>query len=279
MLARGDAELDLVVAGTLDVAGDRDDLRAGRLLGAERLEPVGALLDDQRDVAERLDVVDQRRALVEALVRGERRLEARVAALALERVEQRRLLAADVGALPAVDPELEREIRARGCARPRSPSAFASSSAFSRICACSSYSPRMKMKARFAPAARAAMMMPSIRRCGFFCISRRSLNVPGSDSSALQQRYLSIPPFGMKLAFFPMAKPAPPRPRRPDSSSSWTSASCIHVDQALLQARVAAEPLVDLDRREAGLVDVLEQDARLLSHRPAPFRAAAARRA
>ena len=89
-VARRDAELDLVVAGPLHVARDRDELRAGRLLGADRLEPVGALLDDQRHVAERLDVVDQRRPLVEALVGGERRLQPRVAALALERVEQRR---------------------------------------------------------------------------------------------------------------------------------------------------------------------------------------------
>ncbi len=34
-LARGDAQLDLVVAGALDVAGDRHELGAGRGLGAE----------------------------------------------------------------------------------------------------------------------------------------------------------------------------------------------------------------------------------------------------
>ena len=278
-VAAGDAQLDLVVAGPLDVARDRDDLRAGGLLGAERLEPVGALLDDQRDVAERLDVVDQRRPLVEALVRGERGLQARVAALALERVEQRRLLAADVGALAAVHPQLEREVRAEDAladvallpSPPRPPSRGSS--------ACSSYSPRMKMNARFAPAARAAMMIPSIRRCGFFCISRRSLNVPGSDSSALQQRNLSIEPLGMKLAFLPIAKPAPPRPRRPELLELVDQLPLVHLDQALAQARVAAEPLVDVDPGEARLVDVLEQDARLFSHRRGPFRAAAARRA
>ena len=58
-------------------------------------------------IGERLDVVDQRRPAVEALDRRERRLQARVAALALERVEQRRLLAADVGAGAAVDDQLE----------------------------------------------------------------------------------------------------------------------------------------------------------------------------
>ena len=101
-----DAELDLVVAGPLHVAGDRGDLGARRLLGAEALEPVGARGDDVRGVGERLDVVDQRRPVVETLHGRERRLEARVAALALQRVEQRRLLAADVGAGAAVDDEL-----------------------------------------------------------------------------------------------------------------------------------------------------------------------------
>jgi hypothetical protein len=67
--------------------------------------------------------------------------------------------------------------------------------------------------------------MPSISRCGIFCMSSRSLKVPGSDSSALQTKYLSMAPLGMKEAFMPMEKPAPPRPRRPDALSSSTSAS------------------------------------------------------
>ncbi len=106
-LAGRDPQLDLVVAGAAHAAGDRDDLGPRRLLGAEALEPVGALGDDPRHVGEGLDVVDQRRPAVEALHRRERRLQARVAALALERVEQRRLLAADVGAGAAVDDQLE----------------------------------------------------------------------------------------------------------------------------------------------------------------------------
>jgi hypothetical protein len=77
------------------------------------------------------------------------------------------------------------------------------------------------------------MTIPSISRCGFFCISSRSLKVPGSDSSALQTTYLSMSPLGMKDAFLPIAKPAPPRPRMPDfwssariSSGSSFSARC-----------------------------------------------------
>jgi hypothetical protein len=62
--------------------------------------------------------------------------------------------------------------------------------------------------------------MPSISMCGDFCISSRSLKVPGSDSSALHTRYFSIEPCGRNEAFLPIWKPAPPRPRRPDASSS-----------------------------------------------------------
>ncbi len=99
--------------------------------------------------------------------------------------------------------------------------------------ACAEYSPRMKMKPLFAPAAIEPMMQPSISMCGLRCISRRSLNVPGSDSSALQQRYLSIEPLGMKDAFLPIEKPAPPRPRRPDSSSSCSTSSVLISSSAL----------------------------------------------
>ena len=67
--------------------------------------------------------------------------------------------------------------------------------------------------------------MPSISRCGIFCMSSRSLKVPGSDSSALQTKYLSMAPLGMKEAFMPIEKPAPPRPRSPEALSSSTSAS------------------------------------------------------
>ncbi len=66
--------------------------------------------------------------------------------------------------------------------------------------------------------------MPSMSWCGFFCISSRSLKVPGSDSSALQTRYLSIVPFGRNEAFLPISKPAPPRPRRREARS-WSSTS------------------------------------------------------
>ena len=70
--------------------------------------PAPPMSNDRRDGCERLDVVDQRRALVEALVGGERGLQARVAALAFQRVEQPGLLAADVGAGAAVHDQRER---------------------------------------------------------------------------------------------------------------------------------------------------------------------------
>ena len=60
------------------------------------------------------------------------------------------------------------------------------------------------MKDWSAPAANEAITRPSISRCGVFCSSSRSLKVPGSDSSALQTRYLSIEPFGRNETFFPI---------------------------------------------------------------------------
>ena len=115
------------------------------------------------------------------------------------------------------------------------------------------------MNAREAPITYAAMIMPSMSMCGHFCMSSRSLNVPGSDSSALQTRYLSIAPFGRNEAFLPIAKPAPPRPRMPERVELAEDGLALHGER-LAQRAVAAPPLVDLEGVEVRLVDVLEEE-------------------
>ena len=104
-LAQRRAERELVVPGPLDVPGDRVDDGAGRGLGAELRVPGAALLDDDRDGGQGLDVVDQRRRRVQPGDRRERRPRPRLAAVALERLEERGLLAADVRAGAAMEDE------------------------------------------------------------------------------------------------------------------------------------------------------------------------------
>src|SRR5688572_16260752 len=87
----------------LDVAADAIELRPAVFLGSEAREPLGSVEDDERHIAQRLDVVDGGRALVEARDRRERRLQPRLGALALERLDERRLLPRLVGARAAVD--------------------------------------------------------------------------------------------------------------------------------------------------------------------------------
>src|ERR1700751_6049712 len=76
----------------------------------------------------------------------------------------------------------------------------------------------------------AAIRQPSISRCGARAITSRSLNAPGSDSSALTTRYFG---FGLLRstsdALRPIGKPAPPRPRRfaPCSSAIRSSGGSI----------------------------------------------------
>src|SRR5207302_644850 len=92
------AHRDLVGAGPDDVAADADELQAGRPRLALGLEPLGAAQQDGGGHHERLDVVDDRRLVPEAVGAGEGRLVARLGPLALDRLQQRRLLAADVTA-------------------------------------------------------------------------------------------------------------------------------------------------------------------------------------
>ena len=128
----------------------------------------------------------------------------------------------------------------------------------------------MKTKHLLAPAASAAIAIPSISWCGFFCISSRSLNAPGSDSSALQHRYLSISPRGRKEAFFPIEKPAPPRRRRPGLLEHAEHLLGLHVPVGVLERAVAAEPPVGVDVGQPGLVDVAEQHPRLVGSHQMP---------
>ena len=59
------------------------------------------------------------------------------------------------------------------------------------------------------------------------------MNVPGSDSSALQTKCLGFPDFlSIKLNFIPAGKPAPPRPRRPDFFTSSVTSSGVSVCNA-----------------------------------------------
>src|ERR671933_622429 len=99
------------------------------------------------------------------------------------------------------------------------------------------------------------MMMPSISWCGFFCTSSRSLKAPGSDSSALHTRYLSMEPLGMNEAFLPIWKPAPAAAAQPRGVDLADHLVAAH-PPGLLERLVAAAAPVDHQRVQAGLVDV-----------------------
>ena len=103
------AEGHLDEAGVLDLAHEREDLGAGALGAAGLAEPGRAAGHDGRDVVPGLDVVDVGGLAVEALLGRERRTRPGPAGLALERRDERGLLAADegAGALDDLDVEVE----------------------------------------------------------------------------------------------------------------------------------------------------------------------------
>ena len=68
--------------------------------------------------------------------------------------------------------------------------------------------------------------MPSITLCGSLSRIERSMNAPGSPSSALQITYLTAPGERRQNSHFaPVEKPAPPRPRRPEAFISRITSS------------------------------------------------------
>src|SRR5262249_15589352 len=101
----------LVHARLLHVAADAIQLRSAVLLGSESRVPIGTVQNDQRDVAQRLDVVDRGRTLVETGDRWKRRLETRLRTLAFERLDERRLLARLVRSGAAVHEDVAVEAR------------------------------------------------------------------------------------------------------------------------------------------------------------------------
>ena len=143
-LAQRRPERHLVDARAARRAPDRQNsFGSGRALGADRRERRAAVEHDRRDVDQRLDVVDDGRLAEQPDLDRERRLVARLAALALDRLEERRLLAADVGAGAAPDLDVEGERRSRGCrARAARPRGRGRSRPAIRASA-SGYSPRM----------------------------------------------------------------------------------------------------------------------------------------
>ena len=123
----------LVVAGVRDVAREREDARARRVLDAELRVLRAAHLEHRRHGRDRLDVVHRCRCGVEARDRGERRLR-RGCPLAFERLEERGLLAADVCTRATVETTVT---------PPRRSAARIASSESRRTSNSRSYSPRM----------------------------------------------------------------------------------------------------------------------------------------
>ena len=81
------------------------------------------------------------------------------------------------------------------------------------------------------------MSMPSSTACGSPSMTEPSMNAPGSPSSPLQMMYFVSPgEAAANFHFMPVGKPAPPRPRRPESSTSWTICSGVIVVSALRAA-------------------------------------------
>ena len=110
-LAERDAEGLLDQAAVLDVAGELEGQGAARPAHAIVLVGRTALGEDEGNGGKAQHVVDDGGLAEQALERRDRRLRPHHAALALEAFEHRGFLAADIGAGPAADFEMEGFVR------------------------------------------------------------------------------------------------------------------------------------------------------------------------
>ena len=106
-LADGGPKGNFHTAGPLDAAREGKHLGALLFGGAYRAPPGGAVAHNHGRVGVRLDVVDVGRLVPETSLSGERGLDAGHAAVAVDRVDQPSLFAADVGACAEEDDQFE----------------------------------------------------------------------------------------------------------------------------------------------------------------------------
>ena len=99
-LAKGQPESGLVKAAVADVAGDLDRHCPARTPEPEPGIKIGAAIKDRRHRHERQDIVDDGWAAEEPFMRRQRRFGAHDSALAFQAFEQGSLFAADIGASP-----------------------------------------------------------------------------------------------------------------------------------------------------------------------------------
>ena len=195
------------------------ECRPGVGRGADLAEPFGAVAGDEGDVGEGLDVVDQRRAPVDAALGEVVQVERRFGVASVEPVDQGGGLPGDV----AVRGGFERgcrscrigrravrrgPLRRRGC----SPGAVRS----------------MQTMASRAPTAAAAAAIPSRTRWGTVESRTLSLALAGSPSVPLATT-TARRPAATAAILTAVGKPAPPRPLSPaalmSSMRSWPPAA------------------------------------------------------